>query len=262
MNKDKKQALIIAHYHKSGKLRSDTLSFLKNCEGFFKRVILVSTNLDPNQLVQLPNFVECHTRENVGYDFFSYRLGIEHLRENIDLENSHPDKIHEVTLMNTSFLIFDSKKFIEAYFVNGVQKNSFHFSGLTMHPKASLAHPHLQSFLLSFSEQILRDPKVIDWWSKLTIFDDKSLIIKKYEIGISKHLAMLGYNLNPIYRSNAIKRVLDPTHDNFEEILDLFSILKIGLYTINPSKLNLGIINQRIRESASFKALIIEGIEN
>ena len=258
----KNQALVVAHFHKSGKLRSDTIKFLNCCEKKFKRVIFVSTNLNPSEHSKLPKFVECHTRENLGYDFFSYRLGIEQLRKDINLDPGHEDKIHQVTVLNTSFLIFNPERFLQSYFIDGLQKQSADFCGLTMHPASGKTPAHLQSFLLTFSDALLKDPQVINWWNRLSIFEEKSLIIKKYEMGISKYLGTLGYMPNPIYKPKSIRNVLDPTHDNYEEILDIFSFLKIGLYTLNPSKLSMRTLNTKISESESFKNLIVEGMEN
>lgn len=258
----KKQALVIAHYHKDGKLRSDTIDLLKNCEKYFKRIIFVSTNIQQQELNNLPSFVEFHVRENYGYDFFSYKYGLNLLENDINLQDSHPNKISLVTTLNTSFLIFDPQKFIRSYFLDGLQENKGDFFGLTMHPKSGATPAHLQSFLLSFSDKVLTDQRVVNWWNRLSIFEEKSLIIKKYEMGISKYLNLLGYELNPIYRAKPIRKALDPTHDNYEEILEQFSILKIGFYLNNPSKMNLSALNNRIKQNAHFKSLIIEGMEN
>jgi len=262
------QAIVLAHFHQSGKLRSDTLNFLNDCHNKFKRIIFVSTNILPEELARIPSFVECHVRENIGYDFFSYRLGLDKLREDICRPNDDERKIHLVTLINTSILIFDSNKFINQYFTQGIEQLKYHFSGLTIFPITKnldgklLVPPHLQSFLLSFSHHALSNPKVLRWWRRLYALNEKELIIKKYEVSLSQYLAMQGYLPTAIYKRPNNFKMLDPTQEHFEEILDHYSVLKINLIKLNQFNMNLGAINKKIAADENFKNLIIEGLEN
>ena len=255
----KNRALVIAHFHSTGKVRSDTINFLQECEGTFKKVIFVSTNLSIDEKVKIPKFIECHVRENIGYDFFSYRLGLEQLFEDIKGKNGMENTIDQVTVMNTSFLIFDPKNFLKIYFNEGLGKNDFY--GLTMHPGPSV-YPHLQSFLLTFNKVILQDSRVTKWWRRMVHYEEKSLIIKKYEIGLTKYLNDLGYKSTPFFPLNQQSKYADPMHGQFLEILIKYSILKIGVFVVNPFKLSMNSLNIKIKESAFFKGLIIEAIEN
>ena len=262
------QAIVLAHFHKSGKVRSDTLNFLKNCHNKFKRIIFVSTNILPEELAKIPSFVECHVRENIGYDFFSYRLGLEKLREDTCRPNDDERKIHLVTLINTSILIFDSNKFINQYFTEGIELLKYHFSGLTISPVTKnpggtvLIPPHLQSFLLSFSHQVLSNQKVLRWWRRLYSLNEKELIIKKYEISLSQYLAMQGFMPTAIYQRPNNFKMLDPCQEHYQEILDQYSVLKINLIKFNQFKMNLSAINKKIATDQNFMNLIIEGLEN
>jgi hypothetical protein len=47
------QALVVAHFHQDGQLRSDTLNFLEACQGSFKRLIFVSKNLSEAQISRI-----------------------------------------------------------------------------------------------------------------------------------------------------------------------------------------------------------------
>jgi rhamnosyltransferase len=71
-----KHALIIAHYHREGKIRTDTVDAIKLFSGVFDRVILVSTNLQDAEKAKIHQDCEVIVRENVGYDFYSYRQGL------------------------------------------------------------------------------------------------------------------------------------------------------------------------------------------
>lgn len=69
-------SLIVAHFHRHGRLRSDTAVLLRVAQSYFRRILFVSTHLDPAALRAFPNGIEIYTRPNVGYDFCSYRLGL------------------------------------------------------------------------------------------------------------------------------------------------------------------------------------------
>ena len=248
-------ALVFAHYHQAGKLRTDTIHFINACRGLFKRIIFISTNLSDADKHFLPDFVEWHVRDNVGYDFFSYRLGLEFLLRDIQ-------KIDGLTLMNSSCLIYEPTKFIKNYFHSGLSGVSGDFFGLTMHAPVAGVYPHLQSYLLSFSAKILQDSRFISWWTELSLLNDKNLIIENYEIGLSKFLDELGYIKNPIYLPLAPTRIADPMHGNYREIFNKFSILKIGLLKHNPFRLNLRDIVSQAEQDELFKMMITEGLDN
>lgn len=253
------QALVIAHFHQDGRLRADTLRFLEACRGIFKRLIFVSTNLTADQRSLLPDFVECHVRENIGYDFFSYRLG---MRLILDGDNGHAEGMSRISLMNTSFIISDHHKFINSYFYDGLSSLDVDFSGLTFHASDGSVYPHLQSFLLSVGKKVLNDSRFISWWTGLIPTHDKDQIIQNYEIGLSRLVDDLGYKSSPIYQQIAVQNILDPMHGNFLEILEKFGILKIGLFKINPFRLNLDPLIFRAQVDEKFRLLLVDGMEN
>lgn len=253
------QALVIAHFHQDGKLRTDTLRFLENCRGIFKSLIFISTNLTAEQRSLLPDFIECHVRENIGYDFFSYRLGMRLL---LDGGNGLAEGLSRISLMNTSFIISDHHKFINSYFFDGLSNLDVDFSGLTLHASDGVLYPHLQSFLLSVSAKLLNDDRFISWWDELTPIHDKDQIIQNYEIGLSRLIDDLGYKSDPIYQQNTVQNILDPMHGNFLEILEKFGVLKIGLFKINPFRLNLDPLILKAQSDEKFMMTLVEGMEN
>jgi len=255
----KNRALVLAHYHRNGKLRTDTINFLNDCQNEFGRIIVISTNLVENERNKVPSFVELHIRKNIGYDFFSYRLGISHLFKNTNDGYAAEKKISQVTIMNTSFVIFNSKKFLQNYFNEVVEKIDFY--GLTMYTGHGL-YPHLQSFLLTFNDLVLSDKKFWRWWDEMTPHDDKAQVIQKYEVGLTELLVKLGYRPKSLFPVNPYAKYADPMHGSFMEIFEKYSILKIGLFVTNPFKLSLRSINLLIKENEQFKNLIVEGMDN
>ena len=164
--------------------------------------------------------------------------------------------------MNTSFIIFDVNKFINTYFYEISPKAETDFFGLTMHESDGVVPPHLQSFLFSFNRRALSDKNFLSWWTEVQQQDDKKAIIQNYEIGLSVFLNKLGYEMGSIYQLPTSQIILDPMHGNFEEILDKYGILKIGLFKINPFRLNLDPLILRAQADEKFRLLLVDGMEN
>ena len=101
------KALIIAHYHERGILRNDTIKFINSAKKSFKKIILVSTNLKKKELYKIDKTIKIIIRPNIGYDFYSYRVGIIYLLKN------ELNIFKKIYLMNTSFLCLNIKIFLK-----------------------------------------------------------------------------------------------------------------------------------------------------
>jgi rhamnosyltransferase len=75
---DPRRAFVIAHYDSAGRIALH-LRALAGHLASLGRVVFVSTQLAPHEARALPKAVEVITRPNEGYDFFSYKRGIEAL---------------------------------------------------------------------------------------------------------------------------------------------------------------------------------------
>ena len=136
-----RKALVIAHFHKHGSLRSDTLCN-PAVTAVFDRIILVSTNLNDAEVPKIESFCQIKVRENIGYDFFSYRTGILQLfEEDID---------YQITLMNTSFIILELEKLIANYFKLVEDPLPNELFGLTM-SQEMFPHPKFSNDLVAVS---------------------------------------------------------------------------------------------------------------
>ena len=74
----KNNNLIFAHYHSNGLIRKDILEFFKKSKPFFKEIILISTNLKKEEKKKIPKNIRIIIRKNIGYDFFSYKIGLDY----------------------------------------------------------------------------------------------------------------------------------------------------------------------------------------
>jgi rhamnosyltransferase len=244
-------ALVIAHYNKTGKLRQDTLDALPVLHRHFQKIILVSTHLSPDAEEKVPPFVDVYKRDNTGYDFYSYREGI---RTIVASGNDY-----QVTLMNTSFVIADPEKLCLQYVDEGIKREDFDVYGLV---KSLEIVEHLQSFLLTFSNRLMRDPDFIQWWDTMQALNARHEVIYAYELGLSQFLSKAGYPLMAAITNQSDATVQNPSHANYEELLEKFGILKIELIRDNPFNINLNRILDMTAHNDLFRRMVREGLDN
>ncbi|WP_379147312.1 rhamnan synthesis F family protein [Paenibacillus sp. sgz500992] len=168
-----KRIAVFAHYDKDGKLSNNVLKLLGHLEAVCERIIMVSTNLHADQLDLLSPKVECFVRENVGYDFYSYKFGIEKIG-NVYIYD-------QVLLLNDSFFI--SSSFNIQSILEIADNSIYDICGLV---DSYQFNYHVQSFFVVLKKEALVSVWFGEFWRNVTILDKKTDIIFKYEIGMSQ----------------------------------------------------------------------------
>lgn len=193
-DKRAKVAAVIAHYHLSGKVPQNLIELMHYFSAQKIQTIFVSTNLDPCYIKSLTPYAKVITRPNLGYDFCSYKLGIENLQE--------IETLDRLLLLNSSFINLNPKKLLKD-FLETPQGPALR--GLTFSYDIA---PHIQSFWLSFESQALIGSEVFkEWWANVIPLATKDEIIRNYEIGISQWFAYHHVPLKaPIGTASKIKR--------------------------------------------------------
>lgn len=248
-----RRALIVAHFNQFGMLRQDTVDALHIFANFFDRVSLVSTNLKPTEKAKLPESVRLHVRENIGYDFYSYRDGIKEIIDDFFWTG------WQLTVMNTSFVFVDFHKFYREYILGRINLLDFDCYGLT---KSYEIAEHIQSFLVTFSPRVTSDSNFLDWWEAMTPINERQQVIVNYEVGLSQRLIQLGYKLDSALEYPSSMRIPNPSHGAYLELLDRFGVLKIEVFKSNPFRMNLAPLRELMNNSDEFKKVIAEGLEN
>lgn len=178
-----KRIAVFAHYDKDGKLSKNTLTIIQQLEKVCERIIMVSTNLNFDEIKLLPSKVECHIRDNVGYDFYSYKFGIE-LIENLYIYD-------QLILMNDS--LFVSSKFNIEKLMERVDNSIYEVCGLI---DSYQFNYHVQTFFVVIKKEALFSVWFNEFWNNVTVLDTKIDIIFNYEIGLSQsaisHSLMVG----------------------------------------------------------------------
>ncbi len=185
-----KTAFIIAHFHENGKVALNTHALVEEMAKSSKSVVFVSTNLDEAEANRLKKHAIVIQRENTGYDFWSYKLGIEQLSELSQFER--------IVVCNTSFISLDPSYLVQS-FTGPVDQVGLR--GLT---RCGEMGEHIQSYWLSFEgNQLLMSPEFATWWDTMLPLNDRNENINKYEVGISGYFTNHGYTLSTLFQETA-----------------------------------------------------------
>lgn len=279
---DHRLAVVVAHYHPEGKLPSDLFNLLKHFATLCSRIVFVSTGIKPDQADRLTPFAKVIVRENIGYDFWSYKLGIEALGERSGLDR--------LVLFNSSFVTLSPHQLCSAFLkpVSGPA-----LRGLTASAEQSR---HAQSYFVAFEDAKLICSEGFDrWWQQMTPISDRQTVIERYELGMSDYFAKLGlpiqgaFELSPSDRLLALCRAIDsgflriqipatpspsmrfqldltvadrlnPTHFLWDKLWQSFGIAKLELLRTNPFRLNLVPLQTEIRSNPQLHALIDDAL--
>jgi hypothetical protein len=168
-----KTAYVIAHYDINGNLAQYLENLVIYLHSLGSQIIFVSTNLNESGKRRLTPYAAVIQRPNVGYDFLSYKIGIETLG---DL--AHLDRL---TLFNNSFISINPSKLLKP-FIGAPKKMAMR--GITFSYDIA---PHIQSYFLVFeTKELLQSFAFQEWWRNITTLSGKEEIIQKYEIGLTQ----------------------------------------------------------------------------
>lgn len=163
---------------------------------------LIVTNLpltEDDRFLVLERCWKLIERPNFGYDFGGYRDGVLSLGESIrDLDR--------LVLMNDSCWFplpgaadwIDQADALGVDFVGAVSNDCIGpFSDDQMtgwRYDTSLPNFHYCSFALSISSAILRDIRVLEYWRRLSLTNEKFEVVRRGEVALSQLILKLGYS--------------------------------------------------------------------
>ena len=242
------KALIVAHYHNFGLVRDDTLDLLEVLSSYFEKIIFVSTNLLDSEKIKFPKRIEIIVRDNIGYDFYSYRCGLLHLQGVPNLWQN----LQKISFMNTSFVCFDKELLFKNFF-QAIENKKYQAIALV---KTRIIKTHLQSYLFAIDVKVFKQKAVLDWWKNMIPINDRAQVIEQLEIGFSQFLLEHHIPLKGLYRRkwqtlliNGIKagplkllkvlkirhykKIRNVTFSDYQQIYEHFGIVKIELLKKN-----------------------------
>ena len=215
-----RRAIVLAHYDRDGLVDAHVRQALHAYRSICSRLVLVSTSLR-----RLPREVEgvvddFVARSNEGYDFGSWRAGLERLGD--------PGDFDEVVCVNDSVYgplwqpaaAFTDPRIAAADLwgmVLSEQPPDPPRHGSRREPRPP-PQPHLQSWCFGMRTKFLRHDECRRFWADVGPQPDKQAVIARYEVGLSDRAVAAGLRVAALYDARQAGRM------TFREILPHVSI--------------------------------------
>ncbi len=175
-----KHAVVFAHYDKDNIVDGYVYFLLEELKKNCSYLVFVTT-VDISK-VHIEKLLEICSdvivRENIGYDFMSYKVGL----ESFDYIN-----YEQLTLCNDSIYgpFYNLK---DVYKSMDIKKCDFW--GMTDNSDISY---HVQSYFMVFRKSVIVSKIFQNFWNELVVLNLKEQIINRYEVGLSRLLINSGY---------------------------------------------------------------------
>ena len=245
-----RHAFVVAHYDSAGRVARH-LRHLVSHLASLGRVVFVSTHLCDEEGPSLQAAsVEVITRPNVGYDFYSYRRGIEALGDLSVFDG--------LTILNSSFVCLDPPTLTTRFF--GRSRPQVDVLGLTSNYEYAA---HLQSYWISFETRaVLDSPAFAAFWKDMEPVSDRDLVIPRYEVGLSHAMHQAGFKLASAFAPPAEQKppYRNPTHVFWDALLAEFGIVKLELVKSNPFRMDLSRLHAVLQARPDWRALVDDAV--
>ena len=275
-----RRLVIFSHYDIDNIIDDYVIHYLTSLQAASCDIIFVSTSqLSERELAKVsPICSKTLYRENLGYDFMSYKVGI--LETGIDILS-----YDEILICNDSVYgpFCDLSHIFET-----MASRKCDFWGMTSTLENS---PHIQSYFILFKRNIIQSKAFHDFFANVTILNDKKDIIEFYEIGLTKWFVSNGFvydsyckqvpflsrciaflqsfktprQLSPNSIKNKFRKIVlhdmfNPTLFYWKELIEHGGpFLKIELLRKNPLKLkNTSSILRYIQKTTNYHVHLIE----
>lgn len=165
---------VVAHYSRDNTFAPGFLELINILSKIMDEVIVVTTSETLAGYVFCQDNVTLITRPNIGYDFYSYKVGLYKLIES--------DKLGDTFFINSSFLITDSTQFQKCVLQVITLLDKSDLVGIT---KSFQFSTHVQSYFLAIGDQSLKTQWCKEWFASIEPRDSKIEVIYRYEIGLT-----------------------------------------------------------------------------
>lgn len=269
----KATALIYAHWDPNGLIDPYVLLALKQYRNLVKRLVFVSTNYCFKNDELEDTVDDVLIRENVGFDFASWRDGLAHL---------NPKEYDRIIFCNSS--VFGPLWSPHNLLAAASHKHS-HLWGMSI---AEQPTRHLQSYLMSMSTELITSPFGKRLWGEVYDLATQKEVIECYELRWMKDCEQAGFKVNAVFDQrlqqyasreemlseittaplsfSRIRRLLrarqrlpeNPTHVQWEGLCKAgVPFIKVDLMRDNPTRMNLNRIYAWVSKNTDYPAEVI-----
>lgn len=233
------KACVFAHYDADRLLDDYLKPYLTELAGLFSRIIFVSTSgVDPAGLSFLSGLgIEVIARENDGYDFQSYKVGIERLL-------TEGESWDSLLIANDSCYgpLFPLREVFSA-----MEGSASDFWGMT---RCDNPKPHIQSYFVLFEKKAVEAEAFRKFWAEMRPLSSRQEVIEAYEIGLSAKLGEAGLGMGCYLKTKGAR---NPSLTRPRSLLRRrVPLMKISLLKDNPWGANISNIEAEISERSAY----------
>jgi glycosyltransferase involved in cell wall biosynthesis len=172
-----KPLCLFSSYDGESIVRESVYHYLRQLEmaGFDTVFISTSSSISELDLKKLAGYcIRVINRENRGYDFFSWKVGLE----------QYPQYRHHAGLLLANDSVH-GPFFDFGDIINRLENNGANIVGMT---NSCRYYPHLQSYFLYCKSPVVLSKEFTDFFGHLKVIQLKSAVVRKYEVGFSQML--------------------------------------------------------------------------
>ncbi|MDC8745786.1 rhamnan synthesis F family protein [Xanthomonas campestris] len=222
-----RRVAVVAHFDAEGLLTEFTRRLLDELLSHAERIVLVSTRLAPEQALGLDDRITVIVRENVGYDFYSFRTGIFAIEALYSYD--------ELIIANDSVVTIDRGGIGKAF----AQMHDVDCDVWGMTESLQVTR-HLQSYFLVFRKSAFFSNYFDRFWRNVRVLDDKWEIILSYEVGLTQWLLTHGAKIGVAYQPDAAAKQVAAVRIKRKRLRDGVNALiaapsKQGVLQANPA---------------------------
>lgn len=251
---------VLAHYDRDGLVAPHVARQLRWLRPLADRLVLVSAG---RLFDEVPDADEVIERDNTGYDFGSWRAGLEAVPDWTGYDR--------LILSNDSFVgpLVPPERLL-----GGADAQLY---GITISPQVVR---HVQSYFMVFDATALRHPALADFWRAMRPLDDRGAVIGAYELGLGRLGLTLGSYFTPTrheerlmaarmaahhrrgpsraaahaaaYALQPVRRVVEsPVLGLWDRVFDRarLPVVKVSLFTRNPYRIDRAAVLERLQAS-------------
>lgn len=248
--------LLYVHFNKYKRVSNHVFYQLEQLTPLFSKILFISNShieeATKKKLYDEFGISNLLERDNQGYDFAAWRDGMSSVGFE-ELKN-----YDSLTLMNdTCFGPLWDLEPIYKMFEDDAQVD---FWGMTNFRKTKYFEEHLQSYFVTFKQQILRAISFQEFWTKVKDFTDVQDVIDHYETKFTQYFTEAGFSYQALFDTR-LEEVADLIHPDFTyykpfTILEKkVPFLKVKAITGNPFSARY--LLEEIKERTSYPVSLI-----
>ena len=248
--------LLYVHFNKYKRVSNHVFYQLEQLKPLFSKILFISnshieeaTKKKLQDEFGISNLLE---RDNQGYDFAAWRdgmsaVGFEELK-NYD----------SLTLMNDT--CFGPLWDLEPIYKRFEADTQVDFWGMTNFRKTKYFEEHLQSYFVTFKQQILRAISFQEFWTKVKDFTDVQDVINHYETKFTQYFTRAGFTYQALFDTR-LEEVADLIHPDFTYYKP-FTILEkkvpfLKVKAISGNSFSARYLLEEIKERTSYPVSLI-----